>query len=45
MGSTIYVWIIDVDGTLVWIDGETYVFSSPEAAQEVRQIIDSIRFE
>lgn len=45
LGSTIYVWIIDVDGTLVWIDGETYVFSSPEAAQEVQQIIDSIRFE
>lgn len=42
---TVYVWIIDVDGTLVWIDGETYVTSSPEAAQEVQQIVDSIQFE
>ena len=42
---TVYVWIIDVDGTLVWIDGETYAASSPEAEQEVRQIVDSILFE
>lgn len=43
--STIYTWIIDVDGTIVWIEGETYATSGPEAAQEVQQIIDSIRFE
>ena len=42
---TVYVWIIDVDGTIVWIDGETYVTSSPEAALEVQQIVDSIQFE
>jgi hypothetical protein len=41
----IYVWIIDVGGTLVWIDGETYATSGPEAAQEVQQIVDSIQFE
>jgi hypothetical protein len=45
LSSTIYVWIIDVDGTIVWIDGETYGTSGPEAAQEVQQIVDSIRFE
>lgn len=45
LNSTIYVWIIDVDGTLVWIDGETYATSGPQAEQEVRQIVDSIRFE
>jgi hypothetical protein len=45
LGSTIQTWIIDVDGTLVWIDGETYVASSPEAAQEVEQIVNSIQFE
>lgn len=45
LGSTIYVWIIDVDGTIVWIDGETYEESGPAAEQEVRQIVDSIRFE
>ena len=45
LGSTIYVWIIDVDGTLVWIDGETYASSGPQAEQDVRQMVDSIRFE
>jgi hypothetical protein len=45
LNSTIYVWIIDVNGTLVWIDGETYVASGPEAEQEIQQIVDSIRFE
>lgn len=43
--STIYTWIIDVNGTLVWIDGETYANSEPESAQEIQQIIDSIQFE
>jgi hypothetical protein len=45
LNSTIYVWIIDVGGTLVWIDGETYAGSGPQAEQEVRQIVDSIQFE
>jgi hypothetical protein len=45
LSSTIYVWIIDVDGTIVWIDGETYAASSATAAQEVQQIVDSIQFE
>jgi hypothetical protein len=45
LSSTIYVWIIDVGGTIVWIDGETYGTSGPEVAQEVQQIVDSIRFE
>jgi hypothetical protein len=45
VGETFYIWIIDVDGTLVWIDGETYVESSSETAQEVQQIVNSIQFE
>jgi hypothetical protein len=45
VNSTIYVWIIDVNGTLVWIDGETNNVTGPEAEQEVQQIIDSIQFE
>lgn len=45
LGETLYIWIINVGGSLVWIDGETYVTSSPEAAQEVQDIVDSIRFE
>jgi hypothetical protein len=45
LGSTIRVWIIDVDGTPVWIDGETYKGAGPEPEQDIQQIIDSIRFE
>jgi hypothetical protein len=45
LGSTIRVWIIDVDGSLVWIDGETYKGAGPEPGQAIQQIIDSIKFE
>jgi hypothetical protein len=44
-GSTIKTWIIDVDGTIVWIDGETYAGAGPEPYQEVQAIVDSIRFD
>jgi len=44
-GETFYIWIIDVNGAIVWIDGETYAASGPDAAREVQQIVDSIRFE
>jgi hypothetical protein len=45
VGSTIYTWIIDVDGTVVWIDGETPAGSDPQAAQELQDMVDSIQFE
>lgn len=45
LGTTIRVWIIDVDGKLVWIDGETYKGSGAGAGSEVDRVIDSIRFE
>jgi hypothetical protein len=45
VNSTIYTWIIDVNGTFVWIDAETYENSGPDAAAEIQQIIDSIVFE
>jgi hypothetical protein len=44
LGSTIWVWIIDVDGALVWIDGETYQGAGPEPGQWIQDIIDSIEF-
>ena len=44
LGSTIRVWIVDVDGTLVWIDGETYKGAGPRPGQEIQRIVDSIRF-
>ena len=45
LGSTIRTWIVDVDGTIVWIDGETYKGAGPEPGQELQQIVDSIQFE
>jgi hypothetical protein len=45
LGSTIRVWIIDVDGTTVWIDGETYKGAGSKPGQEIQQIVDSIQFE
>jgi hypothetical protein len=45
LGSTIRVWIVDVNGTPVWIDGETYKGAGPEPGQEIQKIIDSIQFE
>jgi len=45
VGSTIRTWIIDVDGKVVWIDGETYKGAGPGPGQEIQQVIDSIQFE
>ena len=44
-GDTINVWIIDVDGTLVWIDGSWGVNTTPALHEEMRQIVDSVQFE
>ena len=44
-GSTITVWIVDVHGVRIVIEGETYQGAGPEPAQEIQQIVDSIRFE
>jgi hypothetical protein len=46
--STMRVWMIDVDGTIIWIDGETYdtyEHASPGLEREMQQMIDSIVFE
>jgi hypothetical protein len=45
LGATMRVWIIEVDGKLIWIDGETYKGAGPGPGQEIQQIIDSIQFE
>jgi hypothetical protein len=45
LGDTINAWIIDVDGTIVWIDGSWSVNTTPALQEQMRQIIDSIRFE
>jgi hypothetical protein len=45
LGDTINTWIIDVDGTNVWIDASAGRSTSPALQAEQRQIIESIRFE
>ena len=45
VGDTINVWIIDVDGTIVWIDGSWAKGSPPTRQRDMEQIIESIQFE
>jgi hypothetical protein len=45
VGSTIRTWIVDLDGTTIWIDSETYAGAGPEPGQQVQQIVDSIEYE
>jgi hypothetical protein len=44
-GQTIRVWIAEVDGKRVQMDGETYVGVTPAVQQEVQSIVDSVQFE
>lgn len=44
-GDTMIVWIVDVDGTLVWIDAEIRDDAPAEVEEEVRTIVGSIQFE
>jgi hypothetical protein len=44
LGALHRVWIIDVDGKVVWIDSETFKGAKPELDQEIQQIIESIQF-
>ncbi len=45
LGFTIWIWIVDVDGAIVWIEGETYKGAGPEPAAASQQSVDSIRVE
>jgi len=45
LGSMYRVWIIDVNGTPVWMDGETFKGAGPEPARQLQKIVDSIQFE
>jgi hypothetical protein len=44
-GDTVRVWIVEVDGRILIIEGATHWNAGPELEQEIQQIIDSIRFE
>jgi hypothetical protein len=44
-GSTFSVWIIDVDGKRIQIDGESFPGASPEIGDKLEAFVESIRFE
>jgi hypothetical protein len=44
-GDTIMVWVVDVGGTLLFMEGELHADAGPKMVLEMQQIIDSIRFE
>lgn len=44
LGDTINVWIVDLDGTLLFIAGETHPGVGPHLAEEIEQIVESIEF-
>ena len=43
--STERIWVFDVHGKIVVIDGESFVPSAPEAIKEIEPIVNSIVFE
>lgn len=45
VGDTIRVWVVDVDGTVLFIGGETHPDASAGVLDQVEQIVKSIRFE
>jgi len=45
VGDTISVWIVDVDGTRLFIEAETNKHADSDLEQEIQQIVGSIRFD
>lgn len=45
LGSTTRIWIVEVDGTRLTFEVETYENARTELEQELREMIDSIQFE
>jgi hypothetical protein len=44
-GDTVRVWIVDVGGTLLFIEADTHWNAGPARELEIQQIVDSIVFE
>jgi hypothetical protein len=45
LGETVRVWIVDVNGTRLFIEGESYKGAGPEVDGEIQRMIASIQFE
>ena len=43
-GVTLRVWVIDVDGTRLFIEAETFKEAGPTVPQEIQKMVDSIQF-
>jgi hypothetical protein len=43
-GDTIRIWIVDVQGTRLFIEGDTHRRAGPQLEREILQIVGSIRF-
>lgn len=44
-GDTIRVWIVDVDGTRLFIEGATHEDAGPALDEDIQRMVDSIQFE
>lgn len=44
VGDTIRLWIVDVDGTRIFLEAVTTEQADPDLEREIRQIVGSIRF-
>jgi len=45
VGDTIRIWIVEVDGKMLYIEGDTHAGAGSRIARELQGIIDSIRFD
>jgi hypothetical protein len=45
LNSIVRIWIVDVDGTRVWLEAETYAGAGPALDAEIKGMIDSIEFD
>jgi hypothetical protein len=45
VGATIRVWVVDADGTRLFIAGETHADVDPSFGEEIHAIVESLRFE
>ncbi|MGZ4591590.1 MAG: hypothetical protein ACXV2I_12475 [Actinomycetes bacterium] len=44
VGDTVRIWIVDVDGALLYVEGDTHAHVDPAIGRQIQQIVESIRF-
>jgi hypothetical protein len=45
VGDTVRIWLVEVDGRLLYIEGDTHANAGSPLARELLEIVDSIRFD